>query len=66
MTNYLVVAFFLAVTLIAAKAIRDFYKASKHYSIVKRCDNWIVRDKRGRFVRITDNYWDICALGASL
>lgn len=55
-----------AAFLVFGKAWYDFHKAAKHYKITKKADNWVVRDSRGRFVRITDNYWDICNLGASL
>lgn len=46
------------------KVRRDFKKAHERYNIVKRGDNWVVRDNKGRFVTITDNYWNICKLGA--
>lgn len=45
------------------KVRRDFLRAHKRYLITKKGDIWTVRDKRGRFVTLTDNYWDICKLG---
>lgn len=46
------------------KARMDFLRAHKRYNISKRRDIWTVRDSKGRFVTLTDNYWDICRLGA--
>lgn len=46
------------------KVRRDFLRAHERYNIAKRGDNWVVRDSKGRFVTITDNYWNICKLGA--
>ena len=66
LTINLVYVIIIGCLIIFGKARYDFLKASKHYNIVKKRDNWVVRDKRGRFVRITDNYWDVCTLGAEL
>lgn len=46
------------------KVRRDFKKAHERYIITKKRDIWTVRDKKGRFVTLTDNYWNICKLGA--
>lgn len=56
----------IASLLVFTKARYDFLKAKKHYKISKRGDNWVVRDVKGRFVRITNNYWDVCSLGVRL
>ena len=42
----------------------DFLRAHERYIITKKRDIWTVRDKKGRFVTLTDNYWNICKLGA--
>lgn len=46
------------------KVRRDFLRAHERYIITKKRDIWTVRDKRGRFITLTDNYWNICKLGA--
>lgn len=56
----------IAACAIFGKARYDFLKAKKHYIISWKNDIWTVRDKRGRFVLISENYWDVCALGAKL
>ena len=50
--------------LIAYKVRRDYLNAHRRYNITKRRDIWTVRDSKGRFVTLTDNYWNICKLGA--
>lgn len=66
LASYTLLMFAVATICIFMKAYLDFQKAKRHYKIVKRGDNWVVRDVKGRFVRITDNYWDVCSLGVRL
>lgn len=52
--------------LIASVAYRDWRKAKDAYIIKRKGRNWVVRDNRGRFVRITSNLFDILSLGRDL
>lgn len=58
---YILLAGWLALLI---KVRCDYLRAYKRYIITYNGYYWIVRDKRGRFVTITDNYWNICRLGA--
>lgn len=57
------VAFTAAVVIIFGLAHYHFVTACKRYKVSKKGYNWVVRDSKGRFVTITDNYWNICKLG---
>lgn len=57
------IALAVAIVIVFGLARWHFVKACKRYNITKRGENWVVRNSKGRFVRITDNYWDICKLG---
>ena len=66
MTIELMQLILLGVSLIAYVAYRDWRKATDNYSIKRKGRNWVVRDNRGRFVRITSNFFDILSLGRDL
>lgn len=61
LTLFILLAGWLALII---KVRCDYRRAYKRYIITYKGDYWTVRDKRGRFVTITDNYWNICRLGA--
>ena len=58
-----IIALSFAIVVVFGLARYHFVKACKRYKVTKRGERWIVRASKGRFVRITDNYWDICQLG---
>lgn len=58
-----IVAFGLAVVIIFGLAAYHFHQACKRYKVTKKGDNWVVRDSKGRFVTITNDYWNVCKLG---
>lgn len=54
----------VVVLLAVAGLIRKQYKeAHKRYNIKHNGDIMVVRDAKGRFVTITENWWDIAKLG---
>lgn len=57
------VALGVALTTIFGLAAFHFVRACKRYKVSKNGYKWVVRDSKGRFVTITDNYWNICKLG---
>lgn len=58
-----VIAFLCVVAFMAAITSFQFHRACRKYKVTKRYDLWTVRDSKGRFVTITNNFWDICKLG---
>ncbi|GGH04298.1 hypothetical protein GCM10011416_24220 [Polaribacter pacificus] len=56
-------AVLLALTIVFGLSAIHFHKAKKLYNVTRKGENWVVRDNKGRFVRITNNYWDVCKLG---
>lgn len=66
LTIHLIQLIALGLALLAWIAYVDFSKAKKAYRIERKGRNWVVRDCKGRFVRITRNPFDIFILGASL
>lgn len=56
-------ALIMAVTIILGLSAIHFHRAKKIYNVARKGANWVVRDNKGRFVRITNNYWDVCKLG---
>lgn len=56
-------AFILAITIIFGLSAIHFHRAKKIYNVARKGANWVVRDNKGRFVRITNNYGDVCKLG---
>lgn len=63
LASFTLVALAVALVIIFGLAHYHFVKACKRYKVTKRGENWVVRDSKGRFVTITDNYWNICKLG---
>lgn len=45
---------------------RDFLKAKKEYNVTHNGSRYVVRDKKGRFVTITRNPFDVMSLGCDL
>lgn len=56
-------AFIAMLIIIFGLSAIHFHRAKKLYNVTRKGDNWVVRDCKGRFVRITKNYWDVCKLG---
>lgn len=42
---------------------RDLIKLMTNYSVTRKGKNWVVRDRKGRFVRISRNFFDILSVG---
>ena len=66
LTIYLMQLLLAAFVIVGSIALYDYHKAKKHFNIKYNGEIWVVRDSKGRFVKITNNYWDVCKLGASL
>lgn len=56
-----VVAFWFS--FIAYLLVKDLNRVLKKYTVTHNGYYWVVRDNKGRFVRITRNFWDILSLG---
>ena len=56
-----VVAFWFS--FIAYVLVKDLNRVLKKYTVTHNGYYWVVRDNKGRFVRITRNFWDILSLG---
>jgi len=50
-------------SLIAYVLIKDWVKVVSKYRVERKGRNWVVRDSKGRFVRITPNFFDVLSLG---
>lgn len=52
--------------LIAYIVMRDYVAVLNNYRVERKGRNWVIRDSRGRFVRITSNFFDVLSLGREL
>lgn len=52
----------IAYLLLAGCLATNWQAVKKHYHVSWNGSRWVVRDSRGRFVRITRNPWDVMSL----
>lgn len=53
----------IGLSLIAYVLAKDLKRVLDKYTVTHNGYYWIVRDSKGRFVRITRNFWDVLSLG---
>lgn len=61
--EYLLILIVVVYTMIALLIRKQYKGAHKRYNIKHNGDIAVVRDAKGKFVTITDNWWNVAKLG---
>lgn len=61
--EYVLILIVVVYTLIGLLIRKQYNEAHKRYNIKHNGDITVVRDAKGKFVTITDNWWNVAKLG---